>query len=304
MELVLDRVSKQYSNRIAVDRQSVTFTPGVIGLLGANGAGKTTLMRMICGILKPTSGTVCFKDAGEELDSSEEMYRDALGYLPQDFGYYPNFTGRDFLMYMAALKGIEKRAAKRRDYKQVEITKRHTMVNTLAYDGVFGSHTESVIRTLLAAKLENVFANKFEIVVGLNTRTIIPPREIDIPIIFIRKVDSTTYKFAIEVDDYDEEKYKGQSIMNIVENMKHDCIDKVITDFCIFWYASKDDVMYAATHYRNGEIPNESAIKATIDFTSYKAATENALPKFKYYAQMILALRKTLDDEIKPLITQ
>jgi len=114
MELVLDRVSKQYSNKIAVDRQSVILKPGVIGLLGANGAGKTTLMRMICGILKPTSGTICFKNNGETLDASEEMYRDALGYLPQDFGYYPNFTGKDYLMYIAALKGIEKKAAKRK----------------------------------------------------------------------------------------------------------------------------------------------------------------------------------------------
>jgi len=103
--------------------------------------------------------------------------------------------------------------------------------------------------------------------------------------------------------ELDENKYKGQSILNIVENMKHDCIDKVITDFCIMWYASKDDVMYAATHYRNGEIPNESAIKATIDFTSYKEAQENALPKFKYYTQMMENLRKTLDEEIKPLIS-
>jgi type I restriction enzyme R subunit len=61
--------------------------------------------------------------------------------------------------------------------------------------------------------------------------------------------------------------------------------------------------MYAATHYRNGEIPNESAIKATIDFTSYKDAQEKALPKFKYYAQMIAQLHKTLDEEIKPLLT-
>lgn len=103
--------------------------------------------------------------------------------------------------------------------------------------------------------------------------------------------------------ELDENKYKGQSILNIVENMKHDCIDKVITDFCIMWYASKDDVMYAATHYRNGVIPNESAIKATIDFTSYKEAQEKALPKFKYYAQMMASLRKTLEEEIKPLIS-
>lgn len=114
MELVLDRVSKQYSNKIAVDRLECTLKPGVIGLLGANGAGKTTLMRMICGILKPTSGTICFEEGNNSLDVSEEMYRDVLGYLPQDFGYYPNFTGMDFLMYMAALKGIDKSSAKRK----------------------------------------------------------------------------------------------------------------------------------------------------------------------------------------------
>ena len=85
--------------------------------------------------------------------------------------------------------------------------------------------------------------------------------------------------------------------------MKCDCIDRVISDFCITWYASKEDVMYAATHYRNGEIPNESAIKATIDFASYKATQEKALPKFKFYAQMMAELRKILDEEIKPLIS-
>lgn len=73
-------------------------------------------------------------------------------------------------------------------------------------------------------------------------------------------------------------------------------------DFCIVWYASKEDVMYAATHYRNDGIPNESAIKATIDYTSYKAAQEKALPKFKYYTQMMTALRNMLDKEISPLI--
>lgn len=107
MELVLDRVSKQYKNKIAVDRITLGLRPGVIGLLGANGAGKTTMMRMICGILKPTSGIISF----DGIDVSEEDYRDVLGYLPQDFGYYPNFTGRKFLEYMATLKGIDKRSA-------------------------------------------------------------------------------------------------------------------------------------------------------------------------------------------------
>ena len=110
MELVLNRVTKQYSDKIAVDRVSANLTPGVIGLLGENGAGKTTLLRMICGILKPGSGSIHF----DGLDVSEEIYRDALGYLPQDFGYYPDFTGKDFLMYMAALKGIDRKTARRK----------------------------------------------------------------------------------------------------------------------------------------------------------------------------------------------
>lgn len=102
--------------------------------------------------------------------------------------------------------------------------------------------------------------------------------------------------------ELDENKYRGQSILNIVENTKQECIDKVVSDFCLTWYASKDEVMYAATHYRNGEIPNENAIKATIDFTSYKRSREKALPKFKYYAKMMAELRKTMEEEIKPLL--
>lgn len=117
MELVIDRVSKQYKNKIAVDRISVKFQKGVYGLLGANGAGKTTLMRMICGILKPTSGTISF----DGIDVSEESYRSILGYLPQDFGYYPEFTGQDFLMYMAALKGIAKLQAKRKANELLQV---------------------------------------------------------------------------------------------------------------------------------------------------------------------------------------
>ena len=110
MELVLDRVTKQYQNKIAVDRITLGLRQGVIGLLGANGAGKTTLMRMICGILRPTNGTISF----DGMDVSEEDYRDVLGYLPQDFGYYPNFTGRKFLEYMATLKGIDRKTAERK----------------------------------------------------------------------------------------------------------------------------------------------------------------------------------------------
>lgn len=110
MELIIDRVSKQYRNNIAVYRISVKMQRGVYGLLGVNGAGKTTLMRMICGILKPTSGKISF----DGIEVSEEKFRSVLGYLPQDFGYYPEFTGMDFLLYMAALKGIGRPQAKRK----------------------------------------------------------------------------------------------------------------------------------------------------------------------------------------------
>ena len=117
MELIIDRVSKQYKNHIAVDRLSARLHQGVYGLLGANGAGKTTLMRMLTGILTPTSGTITL----DGMDVSTEDYRAVLGYLPQDFGYYPEFTAMDFLLYLAALKGIPKTQAKRRAAELLEL---------------------------------------------------------------------------------------------------------------------------------------------------------------------------------------
>ena len=117
MELNIDRITKQYGPKIAVDRISLTLRPGVAGLLGANGAGKTTLMRMLCGILRPTGGSISL----DGLDVSTEGYRAALGYLPQDFGYYPSFTGLDFLLYMAALKGMERSHARQRSLELLEL---------------------------------------------------------------------------------------------------------------------------------------------------------------------------------------
>ena len=117
MELVIDRLTKQFQNKIAVDRVSLHLHNGVFGLLGTNGAGKTTLMRMLCGILQPTSGTIAF----DGMDVREESYRAILGYLPQDFGYYPEFTAMDFLLYMAALKGLSKQSAKRRANELLEL---------------------------------------------------------------------------------------------------------------------------------------------------------------------------------------
>ena len=117
MELTVRGLTKQYKDKRAVDGVSLCLTEGVNGLLGANGAGKTTLMRMLCGILKPTEGSVAL----DGVDVSSEDYRAVLGYLPQDFGYYPDFTGMDFLLYLAALKGLSRSHARRRAAELLEL---------------------------------------------------------------------------------------------------------------------------------------------------------------------------------------
>lgn len=118
MELTLDRLTKQFGARIAVDRVTTTLTPGVTGLLGANGAGKTTLMRMVCDVLKPTGGQVLLD--GRDMNEMGDEYRSLLGYLPQDFGYYPDFTAIDFMRYMATLKGFDKREGRDRSIRLLE----------------------------------------------------------------------------------------------------------------------------------------------------------------------------------------
>ena len=118
MELSIDRLTKHYKNKIAVDCVSAALKPGVYGLLGANGAGKTTLMRMLCAILDSTSGEVFLN--GKDIIEMGADYRNVLGYLPQDFGYYPGYTAMEFLMYISALKGIPKNIAKKRAVELLE----------------------------------------------------------------------------------------------------------------------------------------------------------------------------------------
>lgn len=112
MELKIEGLSKHYGSKIAVNNFTVVLNEGIHALLGSNGSGKTTLMRMLCDVLKPTSGTV-YAD-GTSITVMGEQYRELLGYLPQNFGYYPNFTGWDFMMYLAALKGLPKITATER----------------------------------------------------------------------------------------------------------------------------------------------------------------------------------------------
>lgn len=111
-ELQLDHLTKCYKDFAAVKDVTLTLGGGVYGLLGANGAGKTTLMRMLCGILEPTKGAV--RCGGADIARLGEEYRAMLGYLPQDFGCYPDFTGAEFLRYIAALKGLTRAETNRR----------------------------------------------------------------------------------------------------------------------------------------------------------------------------------------------
>lgn len=110
--VTLDHVTKRYGGRAAVNEISLTLGEGVYGLLGANGAGKTTLMRMLCGILEPDGGRILY--GSSDIARLGEDYRAVLGYLPQDFGYYPDFTALEFLRYMACLKGLTRTNADRR----------------------------------------------------------------------------------------------------------------------------------------------------------------------------------------------
>lgn len=118
MELVINQLSKQYQEKVALDNFSLTLSSGVLGLLGPNGAGKSTLMRILATISQPTSGSVTWN--GMDIVTSPETLRKDLGYLPQDFGIYPNLNTIEFLEYMATIKGLPMKSARRRIDELVE----------------------------------------------------------------------------------------------------------------------------------------------------------------------------------------
>lgn len=118
MELQTIALSKRFGAKAAVDRLDLTLSNGVYGLLGENGAGKTTLMRLLCGIQSPSAGKVVLD--GRPIAALGEHYSKLLGYLPQHFPYYPEFTAWEFLLYVAALKGLSEKQAKLRASELLE----------------------------------------------------------------------------------------------------------------------------------------------------------------------------------------
>ena len=120
MDLILDRVKKIFKNTIFVDYVSIRMKSGIYGLLGSNGAGKTTLMRMICTVMKPTEGSIYYEN--KDIFEMDEKYRDILGYLPQEFGFYPELTVTAYLKYISSLKGLKQDVVKRRIDELLELT--------------------------------------------------------------------------------------------------------------------------------------------------------------------------------------
>ena len=118
MELKTIGLTKKFGSKTAVNALNITLTNGVYGLLGANGAGKTTLMRLLCNIQTPTSGKILLN--GRNIVELGEKYRNLLGYLPQHFGYYPDFSAYDFLIYVSALKGLDEKAARKKSKELLE----------------------------------------------------------------------------------------------------------------------------------------------------------------------------------------
>ncbi|MDO5345161.1 MAG: ABC transporter ATP-binding protein [Lachnospiraceae bacterium] len=118
MELKTIGLTKKFGSKTAVNDLNLTLTNGVYGLLGANGAGKTTLMRLLCSIQSPTSGKIVLN--GKNIAGLGEKYRTLLGYLPQSFGYYPDFTALDFLLYVSALKGLNEKNARKTSKELLE----------------------------------------------------------------------------------------------------------------------------------------------------------------------------------------
>ena len=229
MELTLQNITKKYERVLVLNDISLTLKPGIYGLLGANGAGKTTLFRIICRLMEPTHGSIKFN--GKNVNQQAEAYRTNLGFLPQDFSYYPDFTGMRFMLYIAALKGLNNTVAKKRslellkqvgleEMKDIKIRKysggmkqrlgiAQAMLNNpqiLILDEPFNfldPSSQSVIKHLLKSYNEETGATVLISSHNLNHTTDICPRiallENGVIIRDIKNVDNSAEK---ELEDY------------------------------------------------------------------------------------------------------
>ncbi|MBE6171793.1 ABC transporter ATP-binding protein [Enterococcus mundtii] len=119
MKLEIKNITKTFDGLKALDNVSLTLNKGVYGLLGANGSGKTTLFRLICGVIKSDDGEILYNN--KDVSANSEAFRSILGFLPQDFSYYPDFTGIKFMLYISALKGLRGKLATRRCLELLEL---------------------------------------------------------------------------------------------------------------------------------------------------------------------------------------
>ena len=127
MKLTIKNISKSYEQTKILNNVSISLTPGIYGVLGANGAGKTTLFRIICGIMTPTTGEIIYND--KNIQANLDSYRSIMGFLPQDFRYYDDFSAMKFMLYISALKGLNRGVAKQRSTELLELVGLHEVKN-------------------------------------------------------------------------------------------------------------------------------------------------------------------------------
>lgn len=153
MELKVENLTKDFGSFTAVNHLSLTMTNGVYGLLGINGAGKTTLMRMLCTLIKPSKGSITYN--GKDIFKLDADYRKLLGYLPQDFGFYPEFTVQDYLLYIATIKGLKSAVAKKRVKELIAQVGLSKATNRKMKKTVRGNEAEGRNRTSHAEQSQN-----------------------------------------------------------------------------------------------------------------------------------------------------
>lgn len=167
MELELKKLTKEFQGFKAVDDITLTMSNGVYGLLGVNGAGKTTLMRMLCTLIKPTSGSILCD--GKDIFALDGEYRRILGYLPQEFGFYPEFSVHDYLMYIASIKGMRISIARKR---VTELLRQVGLASMSGWKSIYNiTNAQEYILIVLGGYLGCLFMQSLTMLVSAKTNS-------------------------------------------------------------------------------------------------------------------------------------